>query len=518
MYVHVAPEIWGLIFEHLDLLYLKECRLVSHELAGEATRLVFETVHFSFTELCVRTLENISDSEPLKHSVKTIVLRQNPERGYPAFSSKKSWKRSLWCTDESGSDDASRNDHTMTSKKWANMAPAETKALYKKYENDRKMLRYDKDDLLKRLVQSLEMMPKLSTLRHEPAKYDELNWKREWRGLRFREDDDEDDNDDNDDDDYDYNETWAYSEDIEHDVDSLQLALLLQALGSTQPPKSLKTISYEIHGPGFWTPSRLRHLWKRCGHGKIRRLRKRYQDAAIADQESDRGVDDGVIKNYSTQLDTLQNIIGHVECIDLKIVESYSNGNLDTIAEPLSRFLHLGKNLKDVTLSYGNFHPYFDTMGESYQELLNYRENRRDLLAQLVIKKLWPAIVTLRITIATDSSTFLEFLKAVASTLRTLWLDSVILLPGDTWEAVLPRISACLPKIECLRLDNLKDFQVNTSTRKLFHRSDWNCCHCYEEYMDTIVRGLLSGRELQRALEVGVLLDCKHQQASSLRS
>jgi hypothetical protein len=95
-----------------------------------------------------------------------------------------------------------------------------------------------------------------------------------------------------------------------------------------------------------------------------------------------------VIKNYSTQLDTLQNIIGRVECIDLKIVESYSNGNLDTIAEPLSRFLRLGKNLKDVTLSYGNFHPYFDTIGESYQELLNYRENRRDLLAQLVIKKL----------------------------------------------------------------------------------------------------------------------------------
>jgi hypothetical protein len=35
-------------------------------------------------------------------------------------------------------------------------------------------------------------------------------------------------------------------------------------------------------------------------------------------------------------------------------------------------------------------------MGESYQGYLNHRENRRDLLAQLVIKKLWPAIVTVR--------------------------------------------------------------------------------------------------------------------------
>jgi hypothetical protein len=114
----------------------------------------------------------------------------------------------------------------------------------------------------------------------------------------------------------------------------------------------------------------LRHLWKRCGHGKIRRLRKRYQDVAIADQESDRGVDDGVIKNYSTKLDTLQSILGGVECINLNIVESYSNGNLDTIAEPLLRFLRLGKNLRDVTLSYGNFHPYLIRWGKAIKDTL----------------------------------------------------------------------------------------------------------------------------------------------------
>jgi hypothetical protein len=102
MYVYVPPEIWGLIYEHLDLLDLKNCRLVGHELGDIATRRVFETVYFSFTELCVRNLECISATEPLGHSVKTIIPVQNLERGYPAFSSYENWERSVWCTDKSG--------------------------------------------------------------------------------------------------------------------------------------------------------------------------------------------------------------------------------------------------------------------------------------------------------------------------------------------------------------------------------------------------------------------------------
>jgi hypothetical protein len=172
----------------------------------------------------------------------------------------------------------------------------EKEALYIEYEKSRTTIRSDKDDFLEKVVESIEMMPNLLKFRHKSTKYDEPEWEPERRGLRFCEDDDDDD------DYYDYNEPWAYLKKIEHDIDSLRLALFLRALGSTLPPKPLKTISFEIHGPGFWTPSRLRHLWKGCGHGKIRRLRKKYRDAAIADQKSDRGVDDGVIKNYPTQL------------------------------------------------------------------------------------------------------------------------------------------------------------------------------------------------------------------------
>ena len=153
-------------------------------------------------------------------------------------------------------------------------------------------------------------------------------------------------------------------------------------------------------------------------------------------------------------------------------------------------------------------------MGDSYEELSNHRENKQDLLAQLAIGTPWPAITTLHITIATDFSTLFGFLEAITSTLRTLWLDSVTLLPGDrersTWEHVLPRIPACLSKIEHLPLDNLKDFRTDGSARKLFCSSDWKCDDCYEEFEDTIVTDLLAGRKLQHALERDAS-KCEHQ-------
>ena len=235
----------------------------------------------------------------------------------------------------------------------------------------------------------------------------------------------------------------------------------------------------------------------------------------MADQKADESIDGTATEDYLTQLNTLQSIIDLVECIDLNVVESYSNGSLDTITEPLSRFLCLGKNLKDVTLVYGNFHPYYDQNREIYRELLEYRKNRQDLLAQLATETPWPAIATLHITIATDSSTLLEFLEAIASTLCTLWLDSVILLPGDgekdTWEYVLPYVPASLPKIERLLLDDLNNFRTDRSTRKLFRSRNWKCGDCYEEYKDTIVTDLLVGRKLQHVLEADALSKCEHR-------
>jgi hypothetical protein len=494
--MYLPPELLVSIYKHLDLTNLKECRLINKAFGHVATALVFGTVYLSFTKPCVRKFEYISAHETLARDVKTIIIRQGPERGYPAFCSYESWEQNAVC---------SSDDHTMTSEKWANMTAAERKALYDEYENDRMTLRFDKNDFLEKVVRSLKRMPNLSTFSHEPTDYDEMSWKCEWRGLRFYEDKE----------DYTYLESIWYSEEIEHDIDSLHLALFLQALGSVQPPKSLKTMSFEIYGPGFWTPLRLRHLWEGCGHGKIRQLRKTHQDAATADQKADESVDDTAIEDYSAQLDTLQSIIGRVECIDLNVVESYSNGSLDTIAEPLSRFLRLGKNLKDVTLAYGNFHPYFDRTPEDFQELSNYRENKQDLLAQLAIGTPWSAIATLHVTIATDSSVFLGFLEAVASTLRTLWLDSVMLLPGDrergTWEYVLPRIPASLPKIDHLLLDNLSDFRTDGSTRKLFRSSDWKCSNCYEDYEVIIVTYLLCERRLRLPLELDMSSDCEHQ-------
>lgn len=493
--MYLPAEILVSIYKYLALTDLKECRLINKHFGQVATGQVFDTVYFSFTRPSMQRFEYIGAHETLACNVKTIILRQGPERGYPAFCSCESWERNALCIVD---------DHTMTSEKWANMTCAEKDNLYDEYENDRTTLRSCKDDLLRKVVQSLKKMPKLSTFRHEPTNYDEMIWRSEWRGLRFREDEESDA----------FQESAEYAEEIEHDTDSLHLALFLQALGSVQPSISLRTISFEIYGPGFWTPMRLRHLWEGCGHGKIRRLRDIYQDATAADQEADESVDGMGMEDYSTQLNTLQSTIGRVECIDLNVVESYSNGSLDTIAEPLSTFLRLGKNLRDVTLAYGNFHPYYDTTGESYEALCDYRKNKQDLLAQLSIGTPWPAIAELHISIATDSSTLLHFLEAIASTLRRLWLDSVILLPGDrersTWEYVLSRIHASLPKIECLLLDDLNDFRADGSTRKLFRSSDWKCAACYEEYEEIIVTDLLSGRELPHVLEADVPSDCEH--------
>jgi hypothetical protein len=251
--IDLPTELWVSIYNHLDLPDLEQCRLVDVAFTRVVTALVFETVHLSFTKLCVRKFECIGAREALACHVKTIIFRQQPERGYPAFSSYESWELNAWC---------SSDDHTPTTEKWANMTCAERKVLYDEYENDRTMLRSDRDDFLEKVVRSLEKMSNFSTFWHEPTKNDELDWKHEWRGLRFREDDD-DDND---------NESWEYSQEIEHDVDSLHTALFLQALGPVQPPKLLQTISFEIYGPGFWTPSRLRHLWEGYGYGKIREL------------------------------------------------------------------------------------------------------------------------------------------------------------------------------------------------------------------------------------------------------
>jgi hypothetical protein len=482
----LPAELLASICKHLHITDLKEFRLVNKVLGEVAAAPLFETVCLSFTKPSVQKFEYIGAHKTLAGYVQNIILRQGPERGYPAFISQESWEQN------------------MMNEKWADMTSAEKKALYDVYEMNRRTLLSNKDDFLEKVVQSLEKMPNLRTFCHEPTIYDEMDWKHEWRGLRFKEDGDEN---------YDV-ESWAYSEEIEHDIDSLYTALFLQALGSVQPPK-LKTISFEIYGPGFWTPSRFRHLWEGYGHGTIRRLRKNYPDAAMADQEADESIDDTAIEDYSTQLNTLQSIITHVERIDLNVVESYSNGSLDTIAEPLSRFLRLGKNFKDVTLAYGNFHPYFYDNREIYRDLFEYGKNRQDLLAQLAIGTPWPAIATLHITIATDSSTLLDFLEAIASTLSFLWLDSVMLLPGDreteTWEHLLPRISAGLPKMDHLLLDNLLDFQTDGSTRKLFRSCNWKCSDCYEEYEDTIVTDLLVGRKLQHALEADALSKCEHR-------
>jgi hypothetical protein len=95
----------------------------------------------------------------------------------------------------------------------------------------------------------------------------------------------------------------------------------------------------------------VRHLWTECGHGVIRYLTRAYQNATTAGQLSDKGDGDMETKGYLNQLATLRSIIGRMECIDFNVGESYSYGNLHTIARPLSKLLRIGENLRDARLS-----------------------------------------------------------------------------------------------------------------------------------------------------------------------
>ena len=181
--------------------------------------------------------------------------------------------------------------------------------------------------------------------------------------------------------------------------------------------------------------------------------------------------------------------------------------------EELDDLLCQGKNLTEIVLAFGNFHPYFATQPESYQQLLTYRKNRQDLLQRLTIEKPWSALTTIQISIATDSASLLGFLGSIASSLRYLILDSVTLLPGDgergKWEYVLPRIGKRLSKLNRLILADLRDFPTARGARKVFDSLEWKCCHCYEDFHTSVTQDILLGFELRYSLEKADR-QCKH--------
>lgn len=115
----MSSDIWFEIYKKLDLHDRKQCRLVDKYLGGQATPLVFETVHFSFTEPSILKFESIGTRQELAYNVKTIILQLSTKREYPAFPSQESWERNVWCRED---------DHDMTSDKWENMTSVEKKA------------------------------------------------------------------------------------------------------------------------------------------------------------------------------------------------------------------------------------------------------------------------------------------------------------------------------------------------------------------------------------------------------
>jgi hypothetical protein len=490
----VPIELWKMISEYLKSADLKSCRFVSKELNTCTMPILFETVRFSFTEECVQIFEEMTNLKWFVSSVRTIILFRSIDSIYQAFPSFEDWQENLYFTDPRSNQTTTGRNQTMTREEWSNMARSERERLYKEYENERKALLWRKDDFLKRTAQCLQKMKNLSSFRFDPTNQELLDWREEWEhlgkhlGLHEQED-------------------YSYAAEIERDIDAVHLALFMQALGSLRPlPKKLSSMTFELHGPGFLTPLRLRNIWEGFGHGKIRTLTQEYQNAVEADKKAAMDFEEDPAKEYySTQLNNLRSIITPLKSIDLSIVESYSERSLDTIAGPFADFLCEGKNLTKLILSFGNFGPFFFQNLESYQQLLDYRNNRQDLLALLTTRRPWPALTHIQISIATDSSSLLGFFEAIASNLQSLELDWVTLLPGDgergRWEYVLPRIRERLHKLNELILNDLRDFSTAGEARKLFNSSEWECCHCYEDFDSNITSYVLGQSELRYSLE-----------------
>jgi hypothetical protein len=86
------------------------------------------------------------------------------------------------------------------------------------------------------------------------------------------------------------------------------------------------------------------------------------------------------LKDNVTQLASIGKIVHHLTHINCYVSDEDENGSLSTTAEPLFAFLCGGNNLEQISLVYSDF---ADLDNESYDDLLDYHENRPSLLPAL---------------------------------------------------------------------------------------------------------------------------------------
>ncbi|KAL6171851.1 hypothetical protein ACJQWK_02850 [Exserohilum turcicum] len=397
----------------------------------------------------------------------------------------------------------------MSERDWSELTHTQKSGLYRDYNKERKMTPDVRGYLINGVKDAVEKLIKLSKIIHDPVVRGESQWTEQWKQLRF---------------DHWINLPFSDSWEKEHDVDALHFACLLLALGRIEEHLThLKSLTFYVEGPAFWGPNRLRQLFQEYDHRKIRQLRESIIDATQADVIADGDFDGSMgLNDEVARLVSMGKIVRHLTHIDCYVSDEDNNGSLLTIAKPLFAILCDGANLEQVSLAFGDF---ADQDTESYDSLIYYHDTRPGLLPALARRKPWPKVTKLKLSIATNLSTLLEFLDSLAPTLRHLILEEVTLLPSEDekalWEIALPSIASSLQGLQQLELSFLQDFpsqEQGPDARKLLNPfvDAWQGRRdCYDHHIHIVTNDLMRTQELQHPLESDAFMEqhnwiCEH--------
>jgi hypothetical protein len=462
----LPAELWDIIrlYSILDLKDWSSLRLTCKTIQQHTTPIRFGTIKTSFSTKGIKDLEHISSVESLSSRVR--VWESYGVQRLFNFEDLDTWTTAVTLAYDSqcveGTDQGNRDAFFMSRGEWTELSVDAKTALYSEYESERikadEEVRKLVEDLQTndRLMKTLEKFPGLTEFAHCPTVFEEERFITRWKRLRIKTKGW---------DDYMMHEN-ACGED--EDVEALHASCILHALGRARNSlQALGKLTLHVGGPGFLSASRLRCLSIEKDHRMIRNLREEYRAeqemngelgsvAAKADKAVERSFEESFkssIPEYTKMLRIMHDVFEHIKHLEISVFEDDKIGGLSTVTSPLGDLLCHAKNVQKVSLlvgaeEYGHLRPPYSP---EY-----YDDRTDDLLHRLTDYKPWPQLRTLRLSIVTDASTLLKFLRSLAGTLEDLTLGNVPLIPGDddkgegSWDCIRPKIAQQLPKLKSL--------------------------------------------------------------------
>jgi hypothetical protein len=487
---NLPQEIHDLIGKFLGSIDLNNLRLTSKIIGQKSASLRFESITISHSTKGVRNLEQINSSELLSPLVQRISSRSIAWL-YP-FDDFDYWLERIWLPDEAPSvhDENEGEDRPMSGKEWENLPLEEKRALYNEYvseqvdaDTERRQLA---DDLLTRgrLNRALSNFTNLTAfVQHHAENPMSIGWRR----LRFALCED------------------SFCDEVFGQIDDAEAVYsfsILSALGHSRTSLTrLQTLCFNSSGPGFLTASRLWHLSVDKDHRKIRELRKKGRHDVGADSLASR-VDRDTIKmfgkvpsEYEDQLATIRKVFERIIHLDICVCEDDTIGALSSIAPTVTDLLCYAKSVQELNLAFGHDSAYWTP--ECYED------RGYELLQCLTDEAPWSQLRSLRLSIVTEASALLGFLRSLSATLEELSLEDMVLIPRiegneeDTWNWVLPEIAQGLPRLKFLDFVGLvhSPFRSSGSSEE-FLGGQYSECHDCRTRKSAIIRGLLESKQL----------------------